>query len=158
MVDFTVERLAEAQHGPGIADMLTRQWLHTGDREIEANPNWALYHQMEARGGLMLVLARQDGRPVGFALAMIYPHPNAVQVLAANIPTYFVEEGPIRALILSRMLDFLIGKLAARGVFKIDGETNAEHSAGRLWELKGFKMSKIGYTLKLKPEAGARYA
>ena len=158
MVDFTVERLSEARHGEGVAGMLAQQWLHTGDREIESNPNWALYQQLESRGGLVLAMARQDGKPVGFALATVYPHPNAVQALVASIPTYFVEEGPIRALILSRMLDFLLDKLAARGVFRIDAETNAEHSAGRLWELKGFKLAKMGYSLKLKPATGAKHA
>ena len=158
MVDFTVERLSEARHGEGVAGMLARQWLHTGDREIESNPNWALYQQIEIRGGLLLVMARQDDRPVGFAFATIHPHVNAVHELVASIPTYFVEEGPIRALILSRMLNFLLDKLAARGVFRVDAETDAEHSAGRLWELKGFKLAKMGYSLKLKPATGAKHA
>ena len=68
MVDFTVERIAEARGSDGFSAMLAQQWLHTGDREIESNPNWALYQHMESRGGLMLVLARQEDKPIGFAI------------------------------------------------------------------------------------------
>lgn len=158
MVDFAVESLAAARVSDGAERLLALQWAHTGDSEIESRPNWNLYRQMEARNALLLAVARQDGRAVGFLLAAIYPHVNATQELVASIPTYTVEERPGRALILSRMVDFALQQLADRGVFRVDIDTHAEHSAGRLWELKGFRMAKIGYSIKLKAKPEVRYA
>jgi hypothetical protein len=156
MVDFALEPLITAQ--PDIERMLPAQWAHTGDAEVECRPNWKLYRQFNEHGGALLVMARQDGVAVGYLAAFVYPHPNAMGELKADIPTYYVKEGPIRALVLSRMVDFTLGQLSERGVFKVDIQTNAEHSAGRLWELKGFKIDKIGYSLKLKALPEVRYA
>ena len=156
MIDFAVEPLVTAQ--ADIESLLPRQWEHTGDREVACKPNWKLYRQFNDHGACLVVMARRDGIPVGYMAAFIYPHPNSFDNLTAEIPTYFVVEGPTRALILSRMQDFVIKRLVERGVFKVTIETNAEHSAGRLWELKGFQMSKIGYTMKLKAMPEMKYA
>ena len=155
MVDFAIERLAMARASEEASRLLAKQWLDTGDSEIEENPNWPLYEKLDETGALVLVVARQDGRPIGFMAGTVYRHVNAIQELVCHLPTYFVEEGPIRALILSRMIDFTLKHLVERGVFRVDSETTFERSAGRLWELKGFKPNKIGYSLKLKrpPEA-----
>ncbi len=158
MVDFAVESLATARASEEAARLLALQWQETGDSEIQSNPNWALYERLDEVGSLMLVVARQDGRPVGFLVGTVYRHVNAMQEWVCSIPTYFVEEGPIRALILSRMIDFTLEQLATKGVYRVDSETTFDHSAGRLWELKGFKPAKIGYSLKLKKPSGERYA
>lgn len=156
MVDFAVEPLVAAQ--ADIERLLPAQWAHTGDREAECKPNWNLYRQFNERGACMVVMARADGAPVGYLAAFIYRHPNAMDELTSEIPTYFVAEGPIRALVMSRMVDFALERLAERGVFKVTIETNTEHSAGRLWELKGFKLARMGYSLKLKAARDMKYA
>lgn len=150
MVDFALESSAAARGSKEFGMLLTKQWAETGDSEVEENPNWALYEKLDAAGFLLLVVARQDDRPVGFLVGTVYRHVNAVQEWVCSIPTYFVEEGPIRALVLSRMIDFALERLAEKGVFRVDSETTFDRSAGRLWELKGFQPKKIGYSLKLK--------
>lgn len=154
MTDFAVEKLDAAF--TDLQSMLPAQWEHTGDSEVDCAPNWNLYRQLETVGGAFLVIAREDTRPVGYMVAFVYPHPNAVSVQTAEIRTYFVERGRVH--ILNSMIDFMLAELARRGVFKIKASTHADHPAGRLWELKGFAVSEIGYSLKLKPAAGARYA
>lgn len=156
MIQFAVEALTPAR--PDIESLLPAQWEHTGDRDIECKPNWTLYHQFAERGALMVVMARDLDCAVGYLAAFIYPHPNAIHTSIASIPTYYVQDRPTRALIMSRMVDFAVERLAERGVFKIDIETNATHSAGRLWELKGFKVAKIGYSMQLAKPSGERYA
>jgi hypothetical protein len=156
MIEFAVEPLGRAQ--PDIESLIPAQWVHTGDPGIECRPNWHMYHQFADHGALMVVMARELDVPVGYLAAFIYPHPNAMQHTVAEIPTYYVANRPTRALIMSRMVDFTIEQLAARGVYKLKIETNAEHSAGRLWELKGFKVAKIGYSLQLARPAGEQNA
>ena len=56
------------------------------------------------------------------------------------------------------MVDFAAKTLAERGVFESNIETNADFSAGRLWELMGFKLKKLGYSMPLTKPAGERYA
>ena len=153
MAEYAVEKLDSAF--AELQAMLPAQWEHTGDSEVICQPNWHLYRQLEQRNGAFLVIARENGHPVGYMVAFVYPHPNAVSVLTAEIRTYFVDKG--RAIVLNSMIDFTLDELARRGVFKIKAFTHAEHSAARLWELKGFAVSEIGYSLKLKP-AGERYA
>jgi hypothetical protein len=154
MTDFAVEKLDAAF--TDLQSMLPAQWQHTGDNEVECQPNWNFYRQMEANQAAFLVIAREDGRPIGYMTAFVYPHPNAVSVLTAEIRTYYVERNRVH--VLNSMIDFTLEELARRGVFKISAETSAMHSAGRIWELKGFTVAKIGYSLKLKPAAGAKYA
>ena len=154
MTDFAVEKLDAAFND--LQSMLPAQWEHTGDSEVDLQPNWPLYRQLEAAQAAFLVIGREDGRPVGYMTAIVYPHPNAVSVRTAEIKTYYVERNRVH--ILNSMIDFTLAELARRGVFKIKASTHAGHSAGRLWELKGFTVAEIGYSLKLKPSAGARYA
>jgi hypothetical protein len=154
MTDYAVQTIEAAF--TDLQQMIPAQWQHTGDREVDCFPNWEFYRQLESRGGLLLVVARDFDRPIGYMVAMIYPHLNAVHVQVAQIPTYYVEKG--RAHVLNAMADFTLAELARRGVFRVDIETNAEFSAGRLWELKGFTMSKIGYSLKLKKASEVKYA
>ena len=156
MVGFSVEPLGAVRHA--IEGMLPAQWGETGDSEVACNPNWKLYGEFDQHNALLLVMARKDGVPIGYLAAFIYPHPNAVQELKAEIPTYFVAKGPVRALVMDRMIDFALERLAAMGVFKIEMSTSAEHSAARLLERKGFNIHKIGYSLKLKPKHGAQHA
>ena len=153
MVDFAVEPLLNAQSD--IESMLPAQWAHTGDSDVECQPNWVLYRQLEQHEAAFLVIARDEGVPVGYMTAFLYPHPNAMSVKVAEIKTYYVDKG--RPIVLNSMIDFTIAELARRGAYKIKAWTHAGHSAARLWELKGFEVSEIGLTMQLKP-AGERYA
>lgn len=156
MIQFAVESLATVQ--PDIESLLPAQWAHTGEKGVECKPNWPLYRQFAERDALLVIMARKFDDPIGYLAAFIYPHPNAMGVKIASIPTYFISDCPTRALVMSRMVDYAVEQLIERGVYKVDIETNAEHSAARLWELKGFKLSKLGYSLQLEKPAGERYA
>ena len=156
MIQFAVEALKVVQ--PDIESLLPAQWAHTGDVDIDCKPNWPLYNQFAERGALMVVVGRDLDQIVGYLAAFIYPHPNSVDRLVAEIPTYFVLNRPTRALVMARMVDYAVEKLAEKGVFKVRIETNAEHSAARLWELRGFKLDRLGYSMQLEKPTGALHA
>lgn len=148
MTDFAVEQLDRAMGD--VQSLLPEQWAHTGDSDIECLPNWNFYRQMETAGGLFLVMARQHGEAVGYMAVAVYPHPNSITSKVASIPTYFVRDGRDRVFVLNSMIDYVLERLTEAGIFKVTADTSAEFSAGRLWELKGFKVAKIGYSLQLK--------
>lgn len=152
MIEFAVESLQRAQ--PDIESLLPAQWAHTGDTGIDCKPNWHLYNQFAERGALMVVVGRDLDTIVGYLAAFIYPHPNSVDQLVAEIPTYYVAPRATRGLVMARMVDYAVERLAEKGVFKVRIETNAEHSAARLWEMRGFKLDKLGYSMRLKTPAG----
>ena len=156
MAEFAVEAWHSARDD--IMTMLPAQWAHTGDSDIPCQPNWELYNQFAERGAMITVMARDLDVAIGYLVAFIYPHPNAMSAKIAAIPTYYVVDRPTKALIMSRMVDFTVQKLAERGVYKVGIETNAKHSAGRMWELMGFEIEKIGYTMRLEKPCGERYA
>jgi len=148
MVDFASECMDAAR--PGVEAVIPAHWKEFGDSDLPCQPNWKLYKQFDQHNALVVVTARDEGVLVGYMIAIVYPHVSAGGSMVAEIPTYFVVERPVRALVLSRMQDFMLQELVTRGVYKVDIWTKAERSAGRLWEGKGFAVSKIGYTLKLK--------
>ena len=154
MAQYAVEKLDSAF--TDLQSMLPAQWEHTGDSEVECNPNWTFYRALEQREAAFLVIARDEGVPVGYMVAFLYPHLNAMSVRAAEIKTYYVAKG--RPIVLNSMIDFTLQELARRGVFKIRAWTHAGHSAARLWERKGFEVSEIGLTLKLKPAQEVKHA
>lgn len=153
MAEYAVEKLDNAF--ADLQSMLPAQWAHTGDSDVECMPNWVLYRQMESHEAAFLVIARDEGVPVGYMVGFLYPHPNAMSVKIGEIKTYYVDQG--RPIVLNSMIDFTLGELARRGAYKIKAWTHAGHSAARLWELKGFEVSEIGLTLKLK-SSGAKNA
>jgi hypothetical protein len=154
MAEYAVEKLDNAF--ADLQSMLPAQWAHTGDSEVECQPNWILYRQLEQAEAAFLVIARDHGHPIGYMTAMIYPHPNAVSVKIGEIRTYYIDKD--RPIVLNSMIDFTIAELARRGTYKIKAWTHAGHSAARLWELKGFEVSDIGLTMKLGKPSGERYA
>jgi GNAT superfamily N-acetyltransferase len=156
MIEFAVEPLGSARRD--IESLIPAQWAHTGDSDLPCQPNWDLYSHFAARGALMVVMARKFDEPVGYLAAFLYPHPNAVSVRVASIPTYYVLDRMTRALVMSRMVDYAIERLNEQGIYSISIETSAEFSAGRMWEIKGFKLKKLGYTLELQKPAGVRHA
>lgn len=151
MTDFAVEQLDRAIGD--VQSLLPEQWMHTGDVGIDCIPNWNFYRQLETAGALSLVMARQHGKPVGYMAVCVYLHPNSITSKVASIQTYFVRDGRDRAFVLNSMIDYVLERLVAAGIFKVTAETSAEFSAGRLWELKGFKVAKIGYSLQSKRPA-----
>jgi hypothetical protein len=151
VAEYAVEKLDAAFLD--LQAMLPAQWEHTGDSDLPVQPNWNLYRQMEQHEAAFLVIARDESVPVGYMTAFLYPHPNAMSVKIAEIKTYYVVQG--RPIILNSMIDFTIAELTRRGVYKIKAWTHAGHSAARLWELKGFEVSEIGLSIKLKRSSEA---
>ena len=154
MADYAIEKLDNAFADLNL--MLPAHWEFVGDSDVAQQPNWPLYRKCEALNAAFLVMARDRGHPVGFMVVFIYPHPNAMSVLTADIKTYYVEPG--RSILLKSMAEFVLQELAHRGIYRVKAWTHAGHPATRLWEALGFELSELGFTLKFRPPAGVRHA
>lgn len=144
MITYAQETLAAAR--ADIETLIPAQWEETGDK-TEVMPNWQLYGALEATGLVILVVAREEGRAIGYFGGILHSHPNARELMVATFPTYFMEHGQHRALRLKAMFAEGIRLARARGAWKINIETEYNHSAGRILEAMGFVPSAVKYVM-----------
>lgn len=150
MIEYRQVRLADNQ--TVIESFLQEQWAETGDKDLLCKPNWAMYHALEASNSLVLIVAYNDDRPIGYLAAFVHPHINSIDHLVASIPTYYVEPRQGRAMILKTIIRRAMVSLWERGVVHINVDTEWSHSAGKLLIKLGFRPTKIGYKLRLTKE------
>ena len=145
MITYAQETLKHAKRD--VESLLPEQWAETGDIGIECEPIWPFYESLEKHNALVLVLAREDSRPIGYATGSVYPHPNSRGHLIASIPTWFVEHRPTRALIVRRLLQTSVSYCFEKGARRVSIRTHHEHSAGRLIEAMGGNPLAIEYVM-----------
>ena len=136
-----------------IESLLPAQWAETGDAGIDCLPNWAMYEALEKAGALILLMARHDGRAIGYLTGTVYPHPNSTNRLVASIPTYFVEDRPGRPLLLRSLISHGINLALKRGAWKVSVKTEYNNSAGRLLEAMGMVPGSVEYVMTTTREA-----
>ena len=139
------ETLAQARDA--IETMMVAQWVETGDSLLPLNPNWALYEQLDQFGKLLLLVVREDGRAMGYAAGFLHPHVNSRGTTVATIPTWYVERASGRVFIEKALLQEMTSRLFESGAQRVSVETNADHSAARLFEAMGFRPSKVSYSM-----------
>lgn len=152
MISYSEESLLRCR--PDIESLIPAQWEETGDAFIECKPDWAMYEAMEQVGALILMMVRDEGRPIGYLTGSVYRHPNSTGHRVASIPTYFVEHRPGRSLILRSMLSHGINLAMKKGAWKVNVKTEYNHSAGRILEAMGLAPSAVEYVMTRE----ARYA
>ena len=135
------------QARPAIEMLMAAQWVETGDSQFPLDPNWAMYDLMDKTGRLVILVLREDGRPVGYAGGMVHPHMNSRRVLVATIPSWYVEPQPGRPFIEKALLQETARRLVALGAIKVTIETHADQSAARLLEVMGYKPSKLAFSI-----------
>src|SRR5205814_4977280 len=89
---------------PFITEVTEAHCRFCGDPKLPPEPNWPVYEAMEKIGALLLLVAYEDERPVGYMAAFQYPHMHSRTRQIAVIPTYFVEQRPARAGIIRALL------------------------------------------------------
>lgn len=146
---FVYERARFSECRDEIEDMLRRQWPQTGDRQLACEPDWKIYERMDASGYGYLWVARRDDQIVGYVAGVMHPHINSRNVKVASIPTYFVEDGPVRAFIVKSLIEQAAKYFIDQGARQVMVDTEYRNSAGKLLELIGFEPNKIGYILRV---------
>lgn len=149
MISYSEEPLLQCRMD--IEGLLPTQWQETGDSLIECKPDWAMYEAMEVVGALILMMARDGGRAIGYLAGSIYRHPNSTGHRIASIPTYFVEQRPGRSLILRSMLGHGVNLAMKKGAWKVHVKTEYNHSAGRILEAMGMAPTAVEYVMTREP-------
>lgn len=147
---WAIERLETAR--PAIEFLLPRQWEETGEPQFKVKPNWDFYAGLEAHGALLVIVLREEGRPIGYISAMMHPHVNATGVKMASIATYYVEPRATRAVLLRSLWRACRQAAASHGCVKAVIDSRPDNPANDLLELLGGVPEKIGYAFDLTKE------
>ena len=147
-IEFAVEKMADVF--VELREMIAVQYVETGDKGVECKPNWALYEALEQTGNGVLIMAREGGRAIGYAVVLAYRNPNSADTVVGSISTWFVEPRFSRVLLERALLRTGIEWAKSKNARSMLVETEYEHSAERLLTTMGFAPVKVGYRMTLE--------
>lgn len=151
MITYRQVKLADTQ--AIVESFLRDQWAETGESELFCKPNWGMYHALEKIDRLVLLIAYDDGLPIGYIAAFLHPHVNSIDNLVATVPTYYVAARRSRGLILRTLFERTTAIVRSRGVIAVNIKTSWDHPCSRLLKKMGFRPVEIGYKLKVAAES-----
>ncbi len=108
-----------------------------------------MYLRMAAAGGLALVVARNDGRPVGFILGLVGPNPHYACTIG-TVALYFLEKQEREGTSGLRMLRMLEGRFAEMGADYIETHAKVGSRANGLFMKIGYSPKDHTYVKSLK--------
>jgi L-amino acid N-acyltransferase YncA len=109
-------------------------------------PDIATYRALEARGQLQIVVARDDGRMIGYILSVIRPHLHYADVLTGYEDAYFLTKPHRRGMTGVNLIREAVRHMKAAGVRKVFFMTKAALDMGRIFERLGFTKTDIVYS------------
>lgn len=151
-VTFALERMQDVQYE--MEDLLPGHWQEVArDKDvIRLDPDWAQYFAMENAGGVHMVVARAEGRMVGYAVYFVRPHLHYRSSLSAICDVYFLKPEFRAGRTGIQLFREAERTLKARGVQKIFTGTKVRTAAGergdksRIFEHLGYELTEKLYT------------
>jgi hypothetical protein len=110
--------------------------------------DWDFYAAVERNGGLLLIVARSDGRAVGHSVSFVHPHPHYRTKLFCQVDTYFLlpefrmPDADSLETLASPGAELLIETEEAavrRGAVKIVNHTRMWKDNQRLFDMLGYR-------------------
>lgn len=153
MIEYRQERLCDVR--AEIEPLATAQWAELakgGYEAFEENIDWDYYLQLERRDCLFGIMARENGRLIGYFGAMVYRSPTSKDVLTVQSTPYYVENRPNRGIVLLRMIRMLLGVVRRRNCeAAITIRTHPWASIGPILGKMGFREVATWYMLPVHP-------
>jgi L-amino acid N-acyltransferase YncA len=109
-------------------------------------PDVAAYQRLEAAGQLQILVARDDGRMVGYLLTVIRPHLHYADVLCGFEDAYFLAKSHRRGMTGIKLIKEAIRHMQAAGAQKAFFMTKAALDMGAIFERLGFTKCDILYS------------
>lgn len=151
MITFAVEQwrefIAEAQplfpiHWEEIA-------LHKDS--IRLDIDYAAFDAMDAQGMLHVVVAREEGKIVGYWLGIIKPHLHYVKSLTAYTDVFYMrQECRKDVFVFHKLLKFVEQSLKKRGVQKLFIASKQHKDLSKIFERLGMTRTETTYTKLLE--------
>lgn len=151
MITFAVERWLD------VKDEAAQYWqehfeeVGNGRGQMELAPDIDYLNQIDATGGLHIVIGRQAGELVAYHASFVRPHVHYKTSLCAFTDLYWMRKDVRGPRVAVRMFQFVEASLRERGVVKIFTGTKISLDAGRLFESLGMVEVERLYTKWIGP-------
>lgn len=109
-------------------------------------PDVAAYQGLEAMGALQILVARDDGRMVGYVVSIIRPHMHYADVQCGFEDAYFLTKSHRRGMIGVRLISQAVRHMRAVGCKKAFFTTKLALDMGRIFEHLGFAQTDAIYS------------
>lgn len=109
-------------------------------------PDVEAYQALERAGMLQIVVAREDGRMIGYVLSVIRAHLHYADVLCGFEDAYFLTKAHRKGFVGVKLLREAVEQMRRAGVRKAFFMTKVAHDAGAIFERMGFTRSDIVYS------------
>lgn len=144
MISFAVEPFAAAYEE--LQPILIRHYheiaLHH-DR-LPLAPDAAHYERLDQTGGLVVVVARKNGVPIGYVAAIIGNRLHNATVLGALVDTIWIAPEHRNLGVGTALFDFLEDELRRRGAVTLQCHSKVAHPAlGALLDMRGYERIEI---------------
>ena len=145
-LEFRRERLFPDTFGE-MRELLERHWDEvalkdvSGPLDIDEN----MYRLLEANGNLVLVTAREDGVPAGYAAYLLGPNPHYRSLAVAEADVFYLAPEYRRGLAGLRLLRAAERECVRAGARIIQNKVKLAHDCGRLFERMGYTAAEKLY-------------
>ena len=150
MIKFQQEKVN--QWAADAAPLVNAHWRELGlDLDLKIDPDIAKMQQMEALGMWKVVTARNEGKLVGYLLAVFSPHLH----YRSSPPMFIVDAYYItpecRKGTGTKLFRFSEGLAKELGAIKIYLSCKAHKDHSQLFSALGYKLSDFAYIKRIKP-------
>jgi GNAT superfamily N-acetyltransferase len=146
IVTYAVEHLRDMK--PELENLLPRHWMEIArDQEIiKLDPDWDSYFAMENMGQFHGMVARCEGKMIGYHISFIRPHLHYRKSLSAIVDIYFILPEYRKGRVGVELFKEVEKSWKARGVQKAFTGTKVFHDMSKLFERLGWRFTEKLYT------------
>jgi len=125
-----------------------RHWEEIAlDRDkIKLNIDYSQYDELDRNGALHVVVARNEGRIIGYWLTIIRPHLHYADSLTAFTDVYYIAPEFRKGRTGLRLFQFGEKTLKQRGVQKVYTATKIHSDKSKVFEWLGYGRTEVVYT------------
>jgi len=118
----------------------------TNRDKIKLNLDFDSYAQYARSGALHIVIARDQGKIIGYHASIIRPHLHYLNSLSAFTDVYYIDKEYRKGYVGIKLFRFVEESLRARGVQKMFTGTKLSLDMGKLFEFLGWTETERLYT------------
>jgi hypothetical protein len=146
MITYTIEKLRDVR--PEMELLFPQHWEEVArDREtIKLNPDWPTYFALEDAGGVQAVIARSEGRVIGYHVSFLRVHLHYADSLHAFTDLYFILPEFRKGRAGIKLFTEVEKAWKARGVVKAFTGTKCSADKSRIFEHLGWNRTEYLYT------------
>jgi len=142
MITFAEERVRDCLDE--LIPLLQNHWEEIANHQdtVPLDPDWDKYLAMDDSGAMSVVVARENGRVIGYFISFIHHHMHYRSTLYAYNDILYVDPSRRKGTVAYRMFKFAMTVLVDRGVQVVVCHMKINHEFRSLLRRLGFKQTE----------------